>query len=197
MAPCRLHTLILLGLLHLRPAKCWFSLTAINDWRAPQLSSAGNQGESSRAREKIHSSSADFSVVIGEWERSRNNDSEEIYREGSPHGKEHPLRGLLHAEREFSCVCHVLRSKQELTPRDSLNSLILQTCEGFLLAITLGCHEWYNLASSNEGTIRRFEITASMLQYCYEANAKNSRTARRDSEKNAPHNARHFHGYRQ
>jgi len=31
-----------------------------------------------RAREKIHSSSADFSVVIGEWERSHNNDSEEI-----------------------------------------------------------------------------------------------------------------------
>jgi hypothetical protein len=192
-----LHTLILLGLLHLRPAKYWFSLTAINDWRPPRLSSAGNQRESSRAREKIHSSSADFSVVIAEWERSHHNDSEEIYREGRPHGKEDPLRGLLHAERELSCVCHVLRSKQEFTPRDSLNSLIFQSCGGFLLAITLGCHEWYNLTSSNEGTIRRFEIAASMLQYCCEENAKNTRTARRDSEKNAPHNARYFHGYRQ
>jgi len=55
-----------------------FSLAVINDWRAPQLSSADNQGDFSRAREKIHSSSADFSVVIGEWERSHNNDSEEI-----------------------------------------------------------------------------------------------------------------------
>jgi hypothetical protein len=102
-----LHTLILLGLLHLRPAKCWFSLTASNDWRAPQSSSAGKQGECSRAREKIHSSSADFSVVIGEWERSHHNDSEEVYREGSSHGKEDPLRGLLHAEREFSSICHI------------------------------------------------------------------------------------------
>jgi hypothetical protein len=63
---------------------------------------------------RFNSHSAGFSVVIGEWERSHNNDSEEIYREGSPHGKEDPLRGLLHAEREFSRVCHVLRSKQEL-----------------------------------------------------------------------------------
>src|SRR2546429_8727278 len=95
------------------------------------LSSAGHQGEPSRAREKRHSSSADFSVVIEKSERSHDNDTEEIDRIGKPHGKEDPVRGLQHAEREFSTVCHVLHSNQEVTLRDSLNSLILQTCGGF------------------------------------------------------------------
>src|SRR5436190_24094242 len=62
--------------------------------RAPQLSSAGHQGELSRAREKRHSSSADFSVVIEKSERSHDNDTEEIDRIGKPHGKEDPVRGL-------------------------------------------------------------------------------------------------------
>jgi len=71
------------------------------------------------------------------------NDTEKIYRIGKPHGKEDPVRGLPHAERKFSSVGHVLHSNQEVTLRDSLNSLILQTCGGFLLPITLGDHESY------------------------------------------------------
>jgi hypothetical protein len=54
------------------------------------------------------------------------------------------------------------------------------------LAITLGEHEWHNLASSNKDSIRRFYIAAGVIQYGYEANAKNIRAARRDSEKMRP-----------
>ena len=82
-------------------------------------------------------------MVIEKSERSHDNDTEEIDRIGKPHGKEDPVRGLQHAEREFSTVCHVLHSNQEVTLRDSLNSLILQTCGGFLLPITLGDHGSY------------------------------------------------------
>src|SRR6267378_4048195 len=47
IAPCWLHTPILPALLHLRPAKClFFSHCHQRLARAPQLSSAGNQGES-------------------------------------------------------------------------------------------------------------------------------------------------------
>jgi len=47
-------------------------------------------------------------VVIGKCERSHHNDSEENYREGVPHARKIHFEGLLHAEREFSSVCHVL-----------------------------------------------------------------------------------------
>src|SRR6267143_5731143 len=62
IAPCCLHTPILPALLHLWPSECSFSFHCHQRLaRSPQLSSEGNQGESSRAREKRHSSSADFS----------------------------------------------------------------------------------------------------------------------------------------
>src|SRR2546429_4761428 len=51
------------------------------------LSSAGHQGEPSRAREKRHSSSADFSVVIEKSERSHDNDTDrKSTRLNSSHG---------------------------------------------------------------------------------------------------------------
>src|SRR6266481_1523931 len=56
IAPCWLRTPILPGLLYLRPAKCFVFLSPLSKTgtRAPQLSSAGHQGEPSRAREKRH-----------------------------------------------------------------------------------------------------------------------------------------------
>jgi len=138
----------------------------------------------------------DWHGRIEKSERSHDKDTEEIHRIGRPHGKEDPVRGLQHAERQFSTVCHVLHSNREVTLPDSLNSLILQTCGVFLLPITLGDHESYKPGSRRQRHLRRFLIAASMIQYGYEANAKSTRAARRDSEKNAADNTGYFHCYR-
>jgi len=62
-----------------------FALTAIKDWRVwPQSSSAGKQGESSRAREKRQRLIADCSVIVGAGEQNHDNDIEESYRAGRP-----------------------------------------------------------------------------------------------------------------
>ena len=119
IAPCWLHTPILPALLHLRPSECLF-FYLLQATKVNLLAHA----------KSVTPPTPLFRWSLEKWERSHNNDTEEIYRIGKPHGKKDPVRGLPHAETEFSSVGHVLRSNQEVTLRDSLNSLVLQTCGG-------------------------------------------------------------------
>jgi hypothetical protein len=122
----------------------------------------------------VHARRFTLTAPIFRWSSESGNEvtTTILYREGAPTARKIHFEGsYTHGGSSAASATSCVRSKS--SRRDSLNSLIFQSCGGFLLAITLGCHEWYNLASSNEVTIRRFEIAAGMLQYCYEANAKN------------------------
>jgi hypothetical protein len=136
-----------------------FALTAIKDWDVCR----GYLLQATMMTLLVHARSVDPSALILRWSSARENKvtttilkrsrSASIWEAARPRARS-ASRAQTHKEGvqrapPTSCV-----RKKGL--RDSLNSLILQIFGGFLLATTLGYHEWYNWASSNKDPIRRF-----------------------------------------
>jgi len=109
IAPCWLHTPILPALLHLRPTECLFFYIAIKDWHGHHSYLL----QATKVNLLAHAKSVTPAAPSFPWSSKSGsevttNDTEKIYRIGKPRGKEDPVRGLPHAEREFSSVGHVL-----------------------------------------------------------------------------------------
>src|SRR5437016_9435555 len=121
-----------------------FCLTAIKDWHGRHSYLL----QATKVNLLAHAKSVTPPAPIFRWSsKSRSEVTTTILKRsielGSPTARKIQFKGSNTQRGSSAPSCHVLHSNQEVTLRDSLNSLILQTCGGFLLPMTLGDHESY------------------------------------------------------